>query len=320
MSRSFSGYLLIEDLFDNFPDTFKPLYNEAQSLFNPTVRIVSDDCRTLLGKRVDLDFTLIGRTELSTDKVLDRDSISTMLAAGTYKVSIRTPSHCTAIGGVCRKCYLATTSGTGSASVGDMKPLKSEVISGFYSFNITRDDLSVIIPLSVDDVDRVEFYYNDDLYTKYTVNTTDDDQISISFERTFRAPLRGEAQDFVILLEGLDEIPLELEKKSVTGDGDEISVRAYRNSTSPFVTYLAKTYAGSLLGASPVDSSDLPLRLGLIKERISAPKLAALVDYLEPYSEYIPATYMSYIDSIKDPLERELYVLALYAVYCDVGE
>ncbi len=166
MSRSFSGYLLIEDLFDNFPDTFKPLYNEAQSLFNPTVRIVSDDCRTLLGKRVDLDFTLIGRTELSTDKVLDRDSISTMLAAGTYKVSIRTPSHCTATGGICRKCYLATTSGTGSASIGDVKPLKSEVISGFYSFNITRDDLSVIIPLSVDDVDRVEFYYNDQLYTK----------------------------------------------------------------------------------------------------------------------------------------------------------
>lgn len=278
----------MEDLFDNLPDDDTTLYNEGQQLFNPTVIIVEDDCLTNLGNRISLDYSHIGQWDLALDRAITKADIDYFLSQGSYYRFIRNPPHCISQGGVCRKCYQATNPGDTTSTVGSPVSLYSLLVVATQTVLLPAGATKFVLNTDGSDISDVHLYYND---------------------------VYAEDYDLTVLSTGEYEITL----NAAPVTGDVAFVRMFNGTSSPFMSYLSATYAGNLLGAAYLATGDLPIRTGLLKERITESRLASLENALEKHSQHIPPTYVEYITKIKDPLERELYILALYGVFYDVG-
>lgn len=285
---TYSGFLLLEDLFDNLPEESAALYNEAQSIFDPKVKIVSNDCGTLLGKSVSLDFSCIGFWDLASDGRLTKAQIEYYLSQGQYTRFIRHPAYCIAKGGVCKKCHDAWRISQQACRVGTLAEFPSEVITGEQTHILAPDENAVVIQTDIDEYDRMDVFFNDEFTTAYVVTETEDGKLRVNISGPVAA-------------------------------GDVVFIRLFRNTASPFMSYLSETYAGNLLGAAPLQTGDLPIRVGLLKETLSEAKLNSMAGSLEAYAEYIPGTFQEYATKIRDPLERALFMLALYGVFYDVG-
>lgn len=284
---TYSGFLLLEDLFDNLPEDSQTLYNESQQLFNPSVKVVEADCSTKLGKKINLDFSAIGLWDLALDARLTSQDIEFYLSQGSYSRYIRHPAYCISKGGVCKKCHDAWMVGS-SASVGETKKFPTEIITGTQTTILSGGDPAVVIAESPENYTRIQVYYNDLYTTNYVITETEDGLLRVNMN-------------------------------GVTMAGDTLFIRLFMATASPFMTYLSKSYSGNLLGALPIETGDLPLRTSLMKERITGARIDSLQASLEKYAENVPPTYLEYSTKIKDPLERELYILALYGVFYDVG-
>lgn len=278
----------MEDLFDNLPDDDTTIYNEGQQLFNPTVAIVEDDCLTNLGNRISLDYSQIGQWDLALDRAITKADIDYFLSKGSYYRFIRNPPHCISKGGVCRKCYQATNPGDTTSTVGSTVSLYSSIVVATQTIILSAGGTKFVLNTDGSDISDVHLYYNNVYTENYDLNVLSTGE----FEITLRTP--------PVL-------------------GDVAFVRMFNATSSPFMSYLSATYAGNLLGAAYLVTGDLPIRPSLIKERITESRLASLENALEKHSQHIPPTYVEYITKIKDPLERELYILALYGVFYDVG-
>lgn len=285
---SYSGFLLLEDMLDNLTDDSRLLFNEASQLFNPSVEIVEEDCGTLLGRRVQIDSSAIGLKDLATDEYLTSEDVEFFLSQGLYHRQVRHTAFCTSNGGVCKKCYEATYRNVGSVPVGSRQIATTEITVGTQMFLLQDGGVEVLVSADGEPVSRVDVFLNDVYTEEYEETLPDFDQVRIIFP----------------------EVP---------PNGSKVFVRIYRETSSPFMGYLSKTYSGNLLGAAPMDTGILPIRKGLLKERISEGRLAALEVELENYSQNIPASYLGYLANIKDPLEKELFILSLYGVFYDVG-
>lgn len=285
---SYSGFLLLEDLFDNLPDISKALYNEAQQLFSPTVKVVEENCNTNLGERITLDFSQVGHWDMALDRRLTREDIEFFLGQGSYTRFIRNTPNCISPGGVCKKCYHAVNPGEAVPEVGALVKLKTYLIVATQYVLLSPGDGSVILNSEGSDITRVSVYFND-VYTKnYTLSELPSGELRLTYN--------GEVVE-----------------------SDSLFIRMFKDTSSPYMSYLSATYSGNLLGASYLETGSLPARTALIKERITESRLASLETALGEFSQYIPPTYLNYIANIKDPLERELYILALYGVFYDVG-
>lgn len=285
---SYSGFLLLEDLFDNLPDISTSLYNEAQQLFSPTVKVVEDNCNTNLGEKITLDFSQIGQWDLALDRRLTREDIEFFLSQGSYSRFVRNPPHCISPGGICSKCYQAVNPGEAVPAVGATVKLRTSLIVATQYVILSASDGSVILNTDGADITRVSVYFNDAYTSNYTMTELSTGELQLTYNGTVSA-------------------------------SDTIFIRMFKETSSPYMSYLSATYSGNLLGASYLETGALPARAGLIKERITESRLSSLESALEEFSEFIPSSYMNYIANIKDPLERELYILALYGVFYDVG-
>lgn len=285
---SYSGFLLLEDLFDNLSDSSSTLYNEAQQLFSPTVKVVEDNCNTNLGDRITLDFSQVGQWDLALDRRLTRSDIEFFLSQGSYTRFIRNPPHCISPGGVCKKCFIAANPGEPIPVVGATVKLRTYLVVATQYALLNEGDGSMILNSDGSDITRVSVYFNDSYTNNYTISELDSGDLRLTYNGV------------------------------VTGS-DTLFVRMFKDTASPYMSYLSATYSGNLLGASYLETGALPARASLIKERITESRLSSLETALQDFAEYIPTTYMGYIAKIKDPLERELYILALYGVFYDVG-
>lgn len=278
----------MEDLFDNLPEDNTALYNEGQQLFNPSVTIVENDCLTNLGDRVSLDYSQIGQWDLALDRPIVKADVDYFLSQGSYYRFVRNPPHCISKGGVCLKCYLATNPGDHTATVGSNVSLSSVLTVATQTVVLTQGTVAIILNTDGADISDIALYYND-VYT----------------------------EDYQLSIISTGEYEVTLPTPSVAGD--VVFIRMFNGTSSPYMSYLSATYAGNLLGAAYLVTGSLPLRTGLLKERITESRLATLENEISKYSGSIPSTYLDYIAKIKDPLERELYILALYGVFYDVG-
>lgn len=285
---SYSGFLLLEDLFDNMPDISTSLYNEAQQLFSPTVKVVEENCNTNLGDKIILDFSQVGQWDLALDRRLTRDDIEFFLSQGSYNRFVRNPPHCISPGGICRKCYKAVNPGEPDPTVGSSVKLNTYLIVATQYALLSQGDGSVILNTDGSDITRVSVYFNDEYTKNYTLSEIGTGELRLTYNGTVQSE-------------------------------DSIFIRMFKDTSSPYMSYLSATYSGNLLGASYLETGALPARTSLIKERITESRLASLEAALGEFAQYIPSTYMNYIANIKDPLERELYILALYGVFYDVG-
>lgn len=282
--RSYSGYLLIEDLLDTLSSDAPSLYNISQSLINPRPTVVEENCGTLLGKKINLGYGSLGMYDLALDRRLTRTDIVSLLGQGEYTRRVRSPAFCTSHGGICRKCASSAVQG---AKVGLPVQLTSSIVAGFYSYSGGDGVNTFILEVSEEEVDYLEVFVDSVPKTEFSYSATSDGLISLTLQGDYAS-------------------------------GVSVDVRAVKNTASPFISYLSKTYSGSLLGASKVDGYDLPLRPNLLREYMTESRISILESELEEYQDKIPDGYLNYSSSIRDPLERGLYLIALYGIFNDV--
>lgn len=285
---TYSGFLLLEDLFDNLPEDSTALFNEATQLFSPTVKVVEENCNTNLGERISLDFSQIGQWDLALDRRLTREDIEFYLGDGQYHRFVRNPPHCISPGGICKKCYMAVNPGEPVPKIDSQVKLNTYLVVATQYILLSEGSSSYVLNTDDSDITRISVYHNDQYTKDYSLSLMSTGEFRITYTGTIVA-------------------------------GDSLFIRMLKDTASPYMSYLSSTYSGNLLGASYLETGSLPARASLIKERITESRLHTLENELAKFSEYIPVTYMDYIAKIKDPLERELYILALYGVFYDVG-
>lgn len=282
--RTYSGYLLIEDLLDDISNESPTIYRIAQGLINPTASIVEADCGTLLGKRVSISFSSVGLYDLALGERLTRDRLILLLSQGEYVRRVRHPAYCASLNGVCSKCAGSVL--PEEPAVGSSVQFNSEILSGSFSLQADAATNSFVLDVTEDEVDRVEVFVNSLPYQDFSYSTTSDGY-------------------------------LQVEVGGVVS-GTAVDIKTWKLSSTPYISFLSKTYSGSILGAAKMEGFDLPLRQTLLRQYTSEGRMLLLEESLAEFSEAIPDGYLGYAANIRDPLEKALYLICLYGIFHDL--
>lgn len=288
MSRTYSNFLLFEDVLDNIPTSSPVMVQAVNMLLNPIVKIVAEDCNTLLGKIVDTSLELEGLTENATGDRLTSTRLKTLLSEGEYKVGVRTLGTCLSHsdGGVCRACYSAQYIGETAPVVGTNLSIPSLLI--YQSDLIATNGYETTYPLS---------QTSDDWYAVKVIN-------------------QGEVVPPANYTIGLDSITF-----TTTPPLDPVTgvfvVHFYKQNTDPFQGYVAKTYSGGLLGMQPLPSLSLLLRQSLYEAQFSDNFVELIVTETSKLKA-IPKTYIEFMVKVPSKLEKILLALYLYSIYGNI--
>lgn len=284
--RTYSALLLFENLFDSIPTDNPDMVNLSLSIMEPNVQIIEKDCGTTLGRFETVNFELEGTTELATGLPLSRSRIEYLLSQGIYEIATRHTSTCISKDGVCTKCFVGTY------------PLQK--------IPVVNDRVN-IYPLYLVNSEIIAVKQGG---TQYSIETD-----SAMFDTSYLY------HEGVLLLEGPDK-DYTLENSiltfKVTPDKDYTMVlKTLRRNTFPFIVWLANTYSGGIFGMEPLPAQALPLRTLFLSSLLDENRLQLVSEYVAQL-EAIPEGYVDFAATVKDPLERGLYLLALYCVYSNV--
>lgn len=284
--RTYSALLLFENLFDSIPTDSPDMVNLSRAILEPNVQIVERDCGTTLGKFETVNFELEGTTELATGLPLSKSRIEYLLSQGIYELATRHTSTCISKDGVCVKCFAGTYPLHKVPSVNDRVD-----IPPLYLVN------SEILAIKQGG-------------TQYSVETD-----SAMFDTSYLY------HDGVLLLEGEDK-DYTLKNNTITLNVVPMSdytmiLKTLRRNTFPFIVWLANTYSGSIFGMDPLPAQALPLRTLFLSSLLDENRLQLVSEYVVQLDS-IPEGYADFAATVKDPLERGLYLLALYCVYSNV--
>lgn len=120
--RSFSSFLLLENLMYAVPSTLPSLKAIAERLFRPTVKLIEDDCETKIGLNrgvralTSVLWTPVsGVSRLPYEYMVNLDGstitptqLLDLVSTGVDTIKVRHPSTCVSQGGICRKCYYSS--------------------------------------------------------------------------------------------------------------------------------------------------------------------------------------------------------------------
>ncbi len=282
--RNYQSYLLLEDLFDYLPEPASSLYQFADSVFNPSVEVTEIDCGTTLGKITDITFGLVGYIELSTNDAITSSRVSYLLSQGTYKIALRNLHSCTAEGGVCQECYKGSFPYKSIPQINSVIKIPSEYT---FSEDVFISD-GVLLP-------SYELSIPEDSYSDIIVYVGD----------SLLDPIHYSITNNIITL---DYIP---------DSGLHIVIKYITKSAKPFLSYLAKSYSGSLLGMKSLPTAPIVIRESLLKSMLSSTQLNTISSELERYKS-IPESHLGFLDSIHDRLEKALFMIALFGIYSNV--
>lgn len=274
--------MLFEDVLSGMPGSSVFLDSIANSLVSPTVKIVEEDCGTLLGEIVVLDFEKEGLVELATGVSLSRARITQLLGQGKYKVATRSLHSCISKNGICRKCYE-------SLYLGETAPIVNTQVNLEASLNYQTD---VVIGNG---------YSKDYVLTQ---SDSDFDKVIIF-------------KNGVIQTTGFSIAGSTLSFPSNISYSDVYTVRFYRITSEPLQGYMARSYSGDLLGMKPLPTTSTIIRESLYPSIIPDSILTMMAMELAPFKA-IPSTYLEYIDRIHDKLEKALFILYLYAIFSNI--
>jgi hypothetical protein len=289
MNRTYSNFLLFENVLDSLTEGPDVIMAQAvNTLLNPIVTIIEEDCGTLIGNLVDTTFEIEGFVEVATGDPLTQARIITLLGQGQYLTGIRSLHTCLSHsgGGICRKCYEGSFLGSTAPTVGTKLSIKS--IIQYQTDVIRGNGYSSVFPLS---------QTSDDYYSVVVIN-------------------QGQVVDPSEYTLGYNYIqfPTILPINSTTGT---YTVHFMDESTNPFQGYIAKTYSGGLLGMAILPTVNPLLRESLYNDQLSDSFLSLMADLLSKLSE-IPSTHLEYVDRIHSKLEKVLYMLYLFAIYSNI--
>lgn len=280
--RSFSNFLLFEDVLSNLPPESTLLTSVASSLMSPSVKIVEEDCGTLLGTFEETNFEKEGLIELATGDMLSRARITELISLSQYKVATRNLHSCISKNGICRKCYAA------SYITKPVPPLNTQIrldsILTYQNEIIAGDNITNVKTLSLDE-------------SEY-------DLVVI-------------IKDGAIVSSGYSISGNKLTFTTIPLYSDVYVIRYYTETSEPLQGYLARSYSGDLLGMKPLPTLPTLIKESLYTSILPDGILSVMELELHRYKA-IPSTYLDYIGNIKDRLERALFIIYLYAIFSNV--
>lgn len=282
--RTYSSLLLFENLFDSIPTDSPDMVNLGRSIIEPNLIVLENDCRTTLGKFEEVNNETEGIVELATGIPLSRARIEMLLGQGIYEVATRHTSTCITKDGICTKCFAATYPDKPVPKLNDRVDIPPEFLVNSEVIVVNSTTKEYSIRTAIDSFDKV-YVYSEGVLLKPEVHYK----------------ISGSA--FI-----LTEFP-EYEKNVV--------LRCVKRDTFPFVAWLAKTFSGAIFGMDPLPAQALPVRSLLLSSLLDENRLQLVSEYLTKLRA-IPANNIAYIDTIKDPLEKGLHMLALYCLYSNV--
>ena len=158
MTRSFTNTLLFESALDSITSSNPVLFNISENIFRPTLKIVEENCETLLGKESPISFRVEGEVELSTGLNITPARLSTLISAGNKTVNIRTLDTCISLGGVCRQCLEASYPRATIPAVGFRFKLLPEIVLDASQLIIYNGGSTLDLPYSSDVYDNIYVY------------------------------------------------------------------------------------------------------------------------------------------------------------------
>jgi hypothetical protein len=282
--RTYSGFLLLEDILDFLPNNNTSIVSFANDVISPVVLVPEADCLTKVGTQVNINYEIEGRVELATNEIITKTRIDTLLGQGIYKVSTRHSHSCTSTGGICQTCYAATFMTKPLPVVGSKVKVPAE-------YNYQTD---VIIGDGLEDTFTL------------TETSTAYDYVHVIIDGTIQTT-------------GYTITDATLVMSTAPLYNTTVVVRFYRITGQPFLGYLSDTYSGALLGMKPLPTQPLNIRPSLIHRSLSDDKIGSVKRELQSTYKLIPPSYFEYVDKIPDKLERSLYLVVLYGIYANVN-
>lgn len=277
--RSYTNTLLFETVLDVTEESSPLVSSVAKQIFKPVILLVEEDCETLLGTFVPLNYDVEGLIELETDLPLTRERIQLLLQEGKTEVSTRTTSSCVSSGGVCRKCAAASFPGVVLPAVGE-------------SFQF--------FPGTILQIDRVS-------------TGTSGEGVSLQYEQNQFDYLLV-YNNGQILPQSEYSITNSYLTLVTPSPNTYLTIKYVVETNLPYFYWLADTYSGSLLGVKSLPSLRLPFRCSVIRSTIPKEDINVLAEMLfkEPN---VPEDAIRYIPNIKDDLEKALLVIFLGSIF-----
>lgn len=276
--RSFTNFLLFEDTLQYIPNTAPGIYRAANLLLNPTVSIVETDCGTLTGVKEALTYNSEGLWELATNEALTRDRITHLLSQGQYTVNIRDQSTCISDGGLCQSCFNATILNRATfAQVGNKVSITNQY--AYYTDLFTGPGAQFTLSKTPDLYNNIIVLQNNNIISPsfYSISGT---SLTLS-----------------------NSIP----------PNQTLVVFYLKFSDNLLLSYLAKSYSGSLIGLLPLLDTLLPIKPALYQSLLSDTMMTLMKIEISGYPN-IPLSMIDYIDVITDKLEKALYIILLYVI------
>lgn len=282
-TRTYSGTLVLESIFDAIPSQNDILVRIANRIFSPDVPIVDDDCGTLLGDVIPLTSESEGLISVEAGVPITRATINSKLAAGIYEINVRSIPTCISSGGICQKCFQSSRPGAVLPAVGTKAKIHPEFILNIEPVTVHFTTDSAELTLTPDRYDKVYIYNNGVLLTP------------------FEYQIMGTTLTMTI-----------------TPSVDTVLIVKYVVvSRVPFFYWMADTYAGSLLGIKALPISYLSLKPSLFTSLIPESEVDYLVTKLRA-SELIPFEVKEYLPKIKSLMEKALFAIAVDSVFSNV--
>lgn len=280
--RSFSNFLLFEDVLSNLPVDSTLLTSVASSIISPSIKVVEEDCGTLLGTFEETNFEKEGLIELATGDMLSRARITELISLSHYKVATRNLHSCISKDGICRKCFAASYLTKIAPDVNTQVRLES--LLTYQNEIIAGDNTTNVKTLSLD---KSEY-----------------DEVVV-------------IKDGVILTSGYSILGNKITFTTTPTYSDVYVIRYYVETSEPLQGYLARSYSGDLLGMKPLPTLPTLVRESLYTSILPDGILSVMELELHQYKA-IPSTYLDYISTIHDRLEKALFIIYLYAIFSNV--
>lgn len=280
--RSYLTSLIFEKLLDNVPDTDKDVYNLAQLIITPRVKIVENNCGTTVGEIENISYRMEGEIELATNSPFTKTRLNYLLSQGIYEAASVHVNTCTSVGGICARCFSSEFQEEDYPQVGGYVNIPSEKILHIEVLDCSFGQYSYQLEMDVSLFKRIRVYHNG-ILKDHTTYSASGQSLTLSF-------------------------PVE--------DEEHLVVKYLDNTTTPLMGYLSNTYSGSLLGMKYIPELLPSVRISLLKELIPSGRLELITERIKTLQ--IPTDQSEYLDKIIDPLEKLLYVVSLYIIYINV--
>lgn len=277
--RTFTNTLIFSGFLEKIPDTAPQAVVAARNaLIYPILPVTEADCGTMLGTSMQLSPASIGYLEVATGQPLTRSRITTLLQTQS-SVYVRDLSSCTSPTGVCQTCF-------NGARFSNRTDLVNTLVAAPPSYSTGNN-----------------YRFGDGLTTTFALTYDPTQYASTSV-------YLGDTQVFTGFTVGSFQISFDV----APAWNEQVTVRSRLLTTDAFITLLANSYSGDVIGIQPLSSLDLPLPRRAYLELLTPGIVTNLIDYIKGMTR-VPAVFINFLDKTPDVLEKILLALAIFSVF-----